>query len=542
MKSRIIIADDEEVIRKGLIARLNYLGFQFESILEADDGMEAVQILEDKKVDIIITDIKMIHMNGLQLIQETKKKYPDIQFVILSGYAEFAYAEEAIKLGVTAYLLKPVSNEELKKTMNQILEKLSQMQLEKQLSWKKEKAITENETLLLEKKINELIYCKDKEQAKKILLNSILKENVSAKTHMLAALISIDMENYERRNLEYKDIDLLRFVVKNIFDELSLTKISYMVNNLSDSNQMFVLLIDENKEQLREEAEQLFAVLHNTLWKHIKISITIGISSIGENIYAESLREAQEAFLQRVIHGNGNLYFYDDIKILTAEKFPFSELQLLKQYIDRHDVGNIQFILNEILSDGRVSQYNANYIRVMWMRILNILLKSANSESGYSVIQLERMIYHFEQMAQYSTLTDIREYLYTIILKGIDTEGNPDIHSKDKIKMAIRFIEEHYNQDIAINDLAVKFYMSPNYFSTVFKKETGQTTVNHIKEIRLQKAKEYLKNTNKSVVDISKEVGYEDSQYFFKIFKKGTGMTPLQYRRFSKINNRSDSN
>lgn len=540
MGLNILIADDEQLIRKGLIARLDYLGYHFDNLLEADDGVMAIELLEKHKVDIIITDIRMINMDGLKLIQETKVRHPEVQFVILSGYAEFSYAEEAIKLGVTAYLLKPVSNDELKKTMDRIIEHLNKVQNEKTLISQNAKTVAENESLLLERKINEMLCCEDKEKAKIMLQNLSAQIIINKKTVMMLALISIDMENYERRKLEYKDADLIRFVIKNIFDEISLAKQRYMVNNITDSNQLFVILLEENIEQLRQDAEQLFAVLHNSLWKKIGISITIGVSSVDRSLNADNLSQANEAFLQRVIHGSGNLYFYDDIKILSAEKFPNSELQMLKQYIDRHDVGNIQFMINEILSDERVSQYNANYIRVMWMRILNILLKSSGSDADNSAMQLGRMIYHFEKMAQGCSLTEIRDYLYTMILKGIETQGNPDTNSKNKIKMAIHYIEEHYNQDIAINDMAEKFFMSPNYFSTVFKKETGQTTLNYIKEIRLKNAKGYLKKTKKSVVDISKEVGYEDSQYFFKIFKKETGLTPLQYRRLSQINNWSE--
>lgn len=542
MGLNILIADDEELIRKGLIARLDYLGYQFDSLLEADDGLMAIELLEKYKIDVMITDIRMINMDGLKLIHETKEKYPWIQFVILSGYAEFSYAEEAIRLGVTSYLLKPVSNDELKKAMDRILEHLEKVQSEKSIISQSEKTIAENETLWMERKVNEMLSCEDREQARTIFQTLTIGEKFSQKTVMMLALISIDLENYERRKLEYKDTDLIRFVIKNIFDEISLNKQRFMVNNITDSNQLFVILTEENKELLRQEAEQLFAVLHNSLWKNIGISITIGVSSVDKGLCAENLRQANEAFLQRVIHGSGNLYFYDDIKILTAEKFPNSELQMLRQYIDRHDVGNIEFMINEILSDERVSQYNANYIRVMWMRILNILLKSSGSETDQSAMHLGRMIYHFEKMAQGCSLTEIREYLYHMILKGIETQGSTDVNTKNKIKMAIHYIEEHYNEDIAINDMAEKFFMSPNYFSTVFKKETGQTTLNYIKEIRLKKAKGYLKKTQKSVVDISKEVGYEDSQYFFKIFKKETGLTPLQYRRLSQINNWSEDN
>lgn len=101
--------------------------------------------------------------------------------------------------------------------------------------------------------------------------------------------------------------------------------------------------------------------------------------------------------------------------------------------------------------------------------------------------------------------------------------------------MAVQYIREHYNENIVINDLAERYGMSPNYFSSVFKKEVQQSTVNYITEIRMEKAKELLETSDLSVVDIAKKSGYEDSQYFFRVFKKHTGMTPLNYREQNRI-------
>ena len=112
---KVLIVDDEQLILSGMIARFQHLNFTFESIREAASGVEALALLEKEPADIIITDIKMPDMDGLTLIREAKEKYPGTQFVVLSGYAEFEYAETAIELGVKSYLLKPISNDELKR-------------------------------------------------------------------------------------------------------------------------------------------------------------------------------------------------------------------------------------------------------------------------------------------------------------------------------------------------------------------------------------------------------------------------------------------
>lgn len=106
-----------------------------------------------------------------------------------------------------------------------------------------------------------------------------------------------------------------------------------------------------------------------------------------------------------------------------------------------------------------------------------------------------------------------------------------DTDSKSRIRMAIQYIHEHYNENLPVNELAARFDMSPNYFSSIFKKEMNQSAVNYITEYRVQKAREYLEASDWSVVEIARKVGYEDNQYFFRVFKKYTGLTPLQYRQ-----------
>ena len=167
----------------------------------------------------------------------------------------------------------------------------------------------------------------------------------------------------------------------------------------------------------------------------------------------------------------------------------------------------------------------------MWVRIIGIVLKSSNSILEKEPEKVEQLVFDVEELVSISSIKQLREHLWSVIVDCLNLESNVDATAKNKMKLAVKYITEHYNEDIAINDLAERFTMSPNYFSSVFKKETGQTTLNYIKELRLKKAKEYLVGSEKSVVDIAKEVGYEDSQYFFKVFKKATGQTPMQYRK-----------
>ena len=129
----------------------------------------------------------------------------------------------------------------------------------------------------------------------------------------------------------------------------------------------------------------------------------------------------------------------------------------------------------------------------------------------------------------------IHSYISETISDCISKHGMQDASSKDKIQLATQYTKKHYNENLSINGLAELYNMSPNYFSSVFKRELDQSAVNYITEVRMEKAREYLKDTDLSVIEIAENVGYEDSQYFFRVFKKTTGVTPLQYRQQYRI-------
>jgi YesN/AraC family two-component response regulator len=304
-----------------------------------------------------------------------------------------------------------------------------------------------------------------------------------------------------------------------------------IVNNLTQANQLFILFSAVREEFLRNDVERLFEQLFKILWEKMGIRLTAGISSARNALTEESIKEAKEAFLQKMIFGRSGLYFYQDIKALHPAHVPASELNILRQYVEKHQISDIEFFINEHFSDERIKRYNISYMRILWLRIIDIILKTEDASFVKDAKNVEKMVLNYEILVSFHSLKEFRGYLYSLILESIQTEGGFDIKSKSKIKLAIKYIQDNYNQDIAINDMADKFNMSPNYFSAVFKRETGQTTVNFIKDLRLKKACEYLTHSDKSVVEISKEVGYEDSQYFFKVFKKATGLTPLQYRK-----------
>lgn len=533
MRHNLLIVDDEELIRQGLKARLEYLGIDVDKIFEASNGNEAIEVVKNHTVDIVVTDIRMPDMDGLTLIREIQKIEKNIQFVVLSGYAEFTYAEQAIRLGVKSYLLKPVSNEELKNTFQKLyadMERLVQIQNAVRM---KRQLDREKQEYVLEKEINTFLSTTEERIMSVDLLCQLsgipTEKSEQGRRKMYFCIIRVNKESYENKRFRQVDHELIRFSIKNVFYELETSCKKFIVNSLSDYNHLYALFFGEDEKVMREEIERLFLKMRSVLEVKMDIYLTFGVSKVTEQMRGRAVSEAKDALKQRIIYGNSNIYFHEDIVIWNEQEFPRTQIHLLKQYLERSEADKIQELLQEIFSEELVQRYGSSYLRIMWVRILNMIFQYFDGK-GSKTIGAEELLSNFNLPEHMQSLAEIRQKISDILMDRMKTEGISEVRARSRIQMAVRYIHEHYRENITILDLAERYEMSPNYFSSIFKREIGVSAVNYITDVRMKEAQELLSHSDSSVVDIAKKVGYEDGQYFFRVFKKHTGMTPLRYR------------
>ncbi|MFR2718394.1 MAG: response regulator [Ruminococcus sp.] len=533
MRHNLLIVDDEELIRQGLKARLEYLGIDVDKIFEASNGNEAIEVVKNHTVDIVVTDIRMPDMDGLTLIREVQKIEKNIQFVVLSGYAEFTYAEQAIRLGVKSYLLKPVSNEELKNTFQKLyadMERLVQIQNAVRM---KRQLDREKQEYVLEKEINTFLSTTEERIMSVDLLCQLsgipTEKGDQGRRKMYFCMIRVNKESYENKRFRQVDHELIRFSIKNVFYELETSCKKFIVNSLSDYNHLYALFFGEDEKVMREEIERLFLKMRSVLEVKMDSYLTYGVSKATEQMRGKAVSEAQDALKQRIIYGNSNIYFHEDIVIWNEQEFPRTQIHLLKQYLERSEADKIQELLQEIFSEELVQRYGSSYLRIMWVRILNMIFQYFDGK-GSKTISAEELLSNFNLPEHMQSLAEIRQKISEILMDRMKTEGVSEVRARSRIQMAVRYIHEHYSENITILDLAERYEMSPNYFSSIFKREIGVSAVNYITDVRMKEAQKLLAHSDNSVVDIAKKVGYEDGQYFFRVFKKHTGMTPLRYR------------
>ena len=538
MRHNILIVDDEQLIRQGLRARIEYLGIDVDEIFEAENGLMALRLQEEHPIDVVITDIRMPDMDGLELIQEMQKKNNQIKFVVLSGYAEFSYAETAIRLGVKAYLLKPVSNDDLKAAFDKAYKEMEQTASVRQEVQMKKRMDREKQVYQQEKALNALFSSQEagavtREQLCKLCGYDEKMWAGGAESVLYLAILHINKESFEHQRFRPVDHELVRFMIRNIFEEIQAPCEKLLVNSLSDTRQMYGIFIGDDKKKLRMEVERIYLRMRSVLEKKMGIYLTIGVSRCRSQLEGKETSEARQALKQRIIYGKANIYFYEDIRILGEPEFPVSQLHLLEQYIEHNEIFKVKNLVQEIFSEELVKKYGSAYLRIMWIRILNLLLHHYERR-GRNAAEIEKMLQNYNLLDRIQSLQEIRQKIIEMVMECVSTESVADANARSKIQMAIGYIQEHFAENLTVNVLAEHYGMSPNYFSSMFKKEMSRSAVNYITELRINQARELLYHSELSVVDISKKVGYEDSQYFFRVFKKYLGMTPLQYREESR--------
>jgi YesN/AraC family two-component response regulator len=527
---KILIADDEKWIRKGIVAKINYHKFQFLQISEAADGEQAMDLIQKERPHIVITDIRMPYVDGIELIKRVKEEQIEVKFIIISGYAEFAYAEQAINMGVSGYILKPIRDKNFVEIMQKVINDLDSRNNIKMIENRKEILERDNENFALEQKINQLLHTAKKETIKEDNIDNRELGIITENMNYILAIINIDASNYYQSTFQYDDLELVKFSIKNILNEINKRCTIMIFSNHKDRNQMFILFMDFEKNDVKIESNRFIMETYNKINGYLDISITIGVSDIQTRISNELYRHAKEAFDERLIHGNNNIYRFSSLNRNLDFTFPHSKIKLLQKCIERHDVKNIKIILNDIFSIENFKRAYAMHVRFVWLEVINMLIKIGGKLDFNSAEALELALVSEEIFEKFDHIDGLINYLYTTIIDVFKIGNYGEINSKDIITKAIQYIEQHYDEDLTVKKLAYKFAINPNYFSTLFKKEIGKTIIEYITDIRIQHACDLLRETEVSAAQIAQSIGYQDPQYFYRVFKKKVGKTPLEYR------------
>ena len=539
---KIFLAEDEVIVRETIKRMIPWESLGFELVGEAADGEMALPLLIRQQPDLLITDIKMPFMDGLTLARLAKKEVPGLKVVILSGYDDFNYAKQAINIGVEDYLLKPITKNALierlteirsryedEKTQREYYEKFHrEMQAyEKNSSRDFFEALVSGSLDMME------VY----KRAEKLGLDIVAESyNILIFTMNCNEDFSGQREGYS--SWEAESLEMLeKFFTGHPFAMLFRSNVfSYGVLIKGEKNS-----IRENTRICVEEIRKIFDRKEdNKEW-----FVAVGESVERLSQIQKSYHSASRAFSQR--------YLYD-VKVLCYEEMLAMEKKDVtnddSEYLQKVDVNALNpTILQKFLSNGLLEE-TENFVQDYFYAIGQEPMESVVFRS-YVILNVRFSVLSFLKELGCDTKTlepeDTEEilaesgrnmestiaYAEKLISQAIQLrDRNSGNKNHSILKVAVDFIDQHYmEEDMSLNKAANAANVSANHFSALFSQNMGQTFIEYLTSLRMDKAKEYLRCTGMRSSEIAGEVGYKDAHYFSYLFKKTQGMTPSDYRK-----------
>ncbi|NLX76200.1 MAG: response regulator transcription factor [Clostridiaceae bacterium] len=532
---KVMIIDDEPIIRKGIRNILNWKQFGCEICAEASDGEEGRILIEKYRPDILITDIRMPEVDGLKMINDVKDIIPDCKIIVLTGYRDFDYVQEALKLGVFDFVLKPSKIEDLTAIVQRAVEELKRQKNRTEEFDKLKKLFEQNIPVLREKLLYDLIY--------EIYPNG---EDILARAELLGVniadffLLVAEIDTEENENLSQYDMNLYQFGIINTFMDVFSDSFSVVNIPLKDSSVAFILQGKDNINDCYDRINDKCNYLQELLVNCFGFTVTIAVSSEGRGILQlpKKYRECIEALERKFYIGNNSVIFYNDL----SGFFRVDDYSALEKYqrllLEAIKTGN-ESIVSKRIQD--ISEYinsleniNMNYIKSFYCGIINhinnIRLSIAQASNDKKVESINVVSLH-NMINETKSLSELNGLLMDVsmsIASKINSYNTKSI--KLVLRNAIDFIHENYNKQITLNDVAEHVYVSTSYLSRMFKKELGKNFVDYLNGLRIEKAKELLMDPSYKTYEVAEIVGIPDAHYFSRLFKKYEGLSPTEYR------------
>lgn len=538
---KVFLVEDEMVIRRGIKNSIDWEKEGYIFCGEASDGELAYPMIIKEKPDILITDIRMPFMDGLELCKLVKKELPNIKILILSGYDEFDYAKEAIRLGVTEYLLKPISSGKLLEALNGVSESIRREKEDKDLVRKDMEEMRENTEHEKQKFFEQMI-------AGNLSMADALETGKKYEMNLSAGMYNLLLFRFTLGEENRKSGELLgeaEYAIEKLTERLE-----YVFEFQRGVEGWAFLLMADNEEQMSERVKELSKDLEEIMKNYSTIAYFGGIGQPVARLreLEESFREAERALAARFTMELNRIISVEDIRMAQnvdtlddIEITSFGEIEktrtMLEKFLNNGAEDEIdEFVdvyINELPEENLKSVLMRQYIIMDAYIVMMSFCEKIEGIEGEMQAQSEELK---NSMKTIQTLEEIKNYIRMLLKKIIGVRDTiSGRRYSDIIEIAKDQIRKTYMSDeISLNTIAAEVGMSPSYFSSIFSKEMGKTFVEYLTEIRMDRAKELLMCSSMKTSEIGYEVGYKDPHYFSYIFKKTQNCTPKEFRARGK--------
>ena len=541
---KIFLAEDEVIVRETIKRMIPWEELGFELVGEAADGEMALPLLIRQKPDLLITDIKMPFMDGLTLAKLAKKELPELKIVILSGYDDFNYAKQAISIGVEEYLLKPI-------TKNALIERLSEIRsrYEHEKTQKEYYEKFQREMQVYEKNSNrdffEALVCGSMDMMEVYKKAEKLGLDIVAEAYNILIFTMNSEEDFSGQKEGYSEWEAESLEMLEDFFSDNTSAMLFRCNIFS-----YGVLIKGQKETIDENTRSCIDEIKKILdRKEQKRQWFVAVGESVERLsqLQKSYHSASRAFSQRYLYGE-NILYYDEMELMEHRSGQADTND--NAYLKNVDVNALNpAILQKFLRNG-LQEETENFVKDYFYAIGQEPMESLVFRN-YVILNVRFSVLSFlkslgcdtEEMEPENTEEILAEsgkniesaitYAKKMISQAITIrDQNSGNKNRSILKTAVDFIDEHYmDEDISLNTAANVANVSSNHFSALFSQNMGQTFIEYLTTLRMNKAKELLRCTGMRSSEIAGEVGYKDAHYFSYLFKKTQGMTPSEYRK-----------
>ncbi len=533
---RILLVDDEILVRDAIKENIDWEGIGCQLVGDCENGQQAAEFVKEHPVDIVLTDILMPYMDGMELSHFLHDNYPDIVIVIFSGFGEFEYAKKAIQYNVSEYLLKPVTAMELTGVINKMKEKVDQKRQEKQKMEKLTKtseSYRKNAQVIRSKAIEALVNCTTNvEESLERLRNMGI--DLSAVRYRVAMFdIDIYSDMYQLDMEKRQESALMAFVLYNISDEIVKREQAGIVYQ-EGGNRVCILFQEKWSRDFTAKTKEICREIKDKMKEVMGIDVSMGIGdwvkNPGELILSHDM--AEQVMQYRYLLG-GNLLIdmaeQRSVKIVPLDRL-LEELTEALKTGKKEQVESTFQEMRDSIRQALVEKSRACMYLQQIVRTIDRVCEDVSVDMKRILSGRDELLHSITKQKSFDSACRIVEDYIMKIFKLLSDMNSST--GQRQARLAMNYIQKNYmDPDLSLNDICSYLNISTSYFSTIFKEMTGETFTEVLIRTRMEKAKELLENTTMKDYEIAEKVGFSDPHYFGISFKKMTGVTPTEYAR-----------
>lgn len=518
---KLVVVDDETTIRKGMCNYIDWNEMGFQVAADFEDGKETIEYISGHAVDVVLTDIEMAQVSGLELAKYIYENKLPIKVVIISGYKEFEYARKAVEYNVEYYLLKPVRMNEVHDVFNKIRDDIEQNKAKEESSMSKQKDFEELIPALQEQFwISLLVGCI---KGREIIIKKSKLLRLDLDMNSPCAILDVQITRDENSNLYYfEQQENKHNLINNIFEGESEGIRVFPIHFSSDILKL-VAIADgtQDKVVFKEKLKAQIEEKSLSVLKLLKLKFIIRVEKIFDNII--ELAEFKSTLQMHVQEQETR-----EVKLVPADyERLMQKYKLLIAIINDGDFEELDSLLDNIFFEFR--SISIDQVKQLLIDMFSMISNKFMKMGSDLWIHLNEKV-NYQQFLEVNTSQELKLRCKDMLRATINLVNNKQNDaSKNVVDQAISYMKENYDKELSLENIADRYFLNPTYFSRLFKQYTGTTFTDYLIELRIGKARELLLLGKYKVYEVSQKVGYKSEKYFFRVFKQYTGSSPVEY-------------